>query len=182
MFTGIALSEEAVLYATAVTGELSGFVEGVRWVSADNLHVTLKFLGSFDPLLVTSFLEEMGIAARHLPLTLRLGGIGGYPSLGSARVIWVGAEDTGGRLRKAFADIECVAERYGFPREKRPFRPHVTLGRARARPVRISRDTCDRFKGEVLLNVDEIVLFRSELKSGGARYSIAGKVVRSTPG
>lgn len=179
LFAGLSLSEEAREFVIGVIAGLRYVLDGVRWVPPENLHVTMKFLASCDPRLVPALLGEMEDAASHLPIRLRLGGVGGYPSVRSAKVIWVGAEDLEGRARKAFDVIESGTERLGFAREKRLYSPHVTVGRARAKPLRVSRDICEGFESTVLLEAEEIVLFRSELKRSGAEYSIVGRAGRS---
>ncbi len=176
LFTGLLLSEEAVELVTRITGELSAVVEGVRWVPAGNLHVTLKFIGASDAGDVPCLLDAMSRAAKHLPFGLEVGGLGAFPSLGSARVLWVGARDLEGGAVKVFNVIDKGAERCGVSREKRAYTPHVTIGRCRRRPVRIPTEVAGGFAGSVRLEVSEIVLFSSELKSTGAEYSVVEKV------
>ena len=65
------------------------------------------------------------------PLDLSVGGCGAFPNPKQPSVIWLGLNgDTQGLIRMA-AKTEVICEAHGFPREKRAFKPHLTLGRAR---------------------------------------------------
>lgn len=153
--------------------ELSGALEGVRWVPEPNLHITLRFLGEYPPSTVPLMAEAMRKAARHLPAVVRIGGVGAFPSLGSARVVWIGVADETGAIEKVYNVLDKGAEKCGLGREGRKYRPHVTIGRARRRPVVIPGDLAARLAAEVMeLEVGEIVLFRSKLSSAGAEYSV----------
>jgi 2'-5' RNA ligase len=181
IFTGLALTPEVREFVSDVTVALQGEVRGVRWVPPENLHVTLKFLGNCEESQVARLVDAMQKAASQLPLTLTVRRVGAFPSLGSARVIWVGAEDLEGRVQKVYNVLEKGAERCGFPREKRPYRPHITIGRARKAPVKISTSVASGFDGEISLQVRDLVLFKSELKSGGAEYTVLDRVGSANP-
>ena len=105
---------------------------GVRWVNPDGIHLTLKFLGNIFPSHrdgIQSLLPE--IVGAHSAFTLSAGRIDVFPGIAKPRVIWVGI---GGETRSLFAlqqDIEEALESIGFPRENRPFRAHLTLGRVK---------------------------------------------------
>jgi 2'-5' RNA ligase len=104
-----------------------------RWAGRHALHLTLKFLGEIEPerfqRVVEALSEPLGIGG---PLSLRPAGLGAFPSGARARVIWVGlAGDTAALARGALA-LEGRLQPLGIAREDRPFRAHLTLGRARA--------------------------------------------------
>ncbi|MDD5748490.1 MAG: RNA 2',3'-cyclic phosphodiesterase, partial [Actinomycetota bacterium] len=146
---------------------------GVRWVPKDNLHVTVKFLGRDSEMIVPGLLDNMGKIKELLPLSLIVGGIGGFPSSRSAKVIWVGTEDSKEKLRKIYKILEKELENYGIEKEGRKFMPHITIGRSRE-PVNIPVDKIEIQPLEFI--VREIALYESILKPGGALYSIIGKV------
>lgn len=176
LFTGLALTPEVREHIAGISRRMSGEIEGVRWVPAENLHVTLKFIGWCEQEKIPRIIEAMSEAAAQLPIELSIGGPGGFPSSASARVIWVGAEDRSGRLSTIFRIIERGAEGCGFPREKRGYRPHVTIGRAKKKPVRLPAGPPGESRAPLLLEVEDLVLFRSELKSTGAEYSVVERV------
>ncbi len=180
LFTGLALSEEVGGYVQEVIDALSTSVEGVRWVPGQNLHVTLKFLGACEWPLVDRIVAAMREAASLMPVELSVGGVGGFPSLGSARVLWVGADDVEGRLHKVYNILDRGAEKCGFTSERRRYRPHITIGRARKRPVGIPESLALSFDRRLAMKVTDIILYRSVLKSAGAEYSILERI--SPPG
>jgi 2'-5' RNA ligase len=103
----------------------------VKWVPADHLHLTLKFLGEVEPgrrpeieAAVTASVQ----GARRF--TVGVGGFGAFPAVERPNVIWVGCEGIP-PLELLQHRVEVETERLGFPGEARAFRPHVTLGRAR---------------------------------------------------
>jgi 2'-5' RNA ligase len=101
-----------------------------RWVKEPAVHLTLKFLGATPPERLPSLervLDEVAAAAE--PFTLRFEEVGAFPSPRRPRVIWIGVE-AGPRLRLLQDALERRLAPLGVEREHRPFRPHVTLGRA----------------------------------------------------
>ncbi len=103
----------------------------VRWVPAENLHVTLAFLGEVDEGRVDPVGQALRwVGAQHAPLTLEVGGVGAFPTPRRPRVLWIGAEG-GSALRALQRGVQAALEPLGFAPDERSFHPHVTLGRAR---------------------------------------------------
>src|SRR5213079_1730226 len=164
---------EALWAATARARDLG---LPVKWVRGEGLHLTLKFLGDVadeqEPQLAAALTRA---AAGACTLSLTLGGFGVFPDFSRPRVLWVGIAPEPGleilqhRVEQEFAPL-------GFPTEGRPFRPHVTLGRA-ARDAR-PRDFAGleaalgalRFEAAVV--VESVDLMQSTLQSGGAVYQV----------
>ena len=147
----------------------------VAWVPAQNLHVTLRFLGGVEADTlprVTRALEALAAEAR--PFELAVGGLGAFPTAACARVIWAGLSDGRAAVARLAERVEATLAPVGFEPEARPFSPHITLGRVRApRPdPRLEAALAD---GAALdfgrVRVDTVWLMRSELGAGGARYS-----------
>ena len=152
----------------------------VRWVEADNLHITLKFLGEIRPERVAEVEASLaGVASATQPFTLMLEGFGAFPTLRRPRVIWMGAQASP-ELRCLKQDLEWALAECGFEAETREFHPHLTLGRA---------DPGDR--AGVFRGLDELVaglhltcegavrtvdLMRSSLSQEGAQYSVLSAV------
>ena len=176
VFMGLPLSPEVRRYVVDITRGLSTMLPEVRWVTPENLHVTLKFIGYCGDDRLGTLIDVMKEASIYLPLTLEVGGIGGFPSQGSARVIWVGAEDEDKKIDELYRYLERGAEKFGFTREKRNYKPHITVGRAKKTPVRIPPGIDSVIEPGKMLKVDDIVLFRSVLKKTGAEYSVIERV------
>jgi RNA 2',3'-cyclic 3'-phosphodiesterase len=143
----------------------------VRWLRDDGLHLTLKFLGDIEGSEVRRIDDVLrGIAAAHAPLVLELAGLGAFPSLRRASILWTGVTDEAGLMRLQ-RDLELALSRLGYPRETRPFRPHITVGRTRngARPPDIER-LAATFDYNDRAQVDTMELMRSHLGPGGSVY------------
>jgi 2'-5' RNA ligase len=163
----------------------------LRWTDADAWHLTTAFLGATDP----ARLEEIRAAVARAagttqPFTLGTGGVGAFPSRGRANVAWYGIDDAEGRLAGLAA---AVRRELGLDPETRPFRPHLTLARARgAGSVDLRRWVADAAATAPsgTLRIDELHLMRSHLGGGPARYETVGRaplgapavLVRSRPG
>lgn len=153
---------------------------GVRWVDAEGIHLTLKFLGNIEERQVPPLKAALGeVASEESPFTLCLTEFGAFPTPRSPRVLWVGVGGVGGEEEKLARLQRAMEERVsplGFPREERPFSPHLTLGRVRAEASPLER----RLLGESLAKasseeapsflVDTLSLMQSTLTPQGARY------------
>jgi 2'-5' RNA ligase len=140
---------------------------GIRLVRPDGIHLTLRFLGDTSPTQVETLLPQFGAAAALCPpAEARVDGLGTFPERGRPRVLWLGLEVPLSVLELQRA-CERAARAAGFEKEERPFRAHLTLGRWRERAARPDLPPADL--GTTRL--EELVLFRSDLRSGGAVYT-----------
>jgi 2'-5' RNA ligase len=170
-FIAVPLPEtlRAELLATATT--LGGELPGVKWSrKVENLHVTIKFLGRIAADRLAAVGEALGSAVRVVPrFEIDVRGMGAFPSLRRANVIWVGVTSEADQLARIAAAVEVMAAELGVgEREARPFRGHVTLGRAPGRNGVDARGAlaplADRAFGRVA--VDELHLYESQLGKG----------------
>jgi len=148
-----------------------GGADGVRWARSEVLHLTLRFLGEVEPDLVPDLIAALRpILASHPPLDLVLEGGGAFPRRGRPRVLWVGVGGQVGALRALVADTEAALADLGFETERRPYSPHITLGRVkRGRP----RELVERLESLGRLGdfrATEVVLFESHLRPSGAQH------------
>jgi 2'-5' RNA ligase len=148
---------------------------GVRWVNPDGIHLTLKFLGNIFPSnqeSIESILPE--IVSAHPAFSLSAGRIGVFPGLSKPRVIWVGI---GGETRGLFAlqkDIEEALLTIGFPKEDRPFRAHLTLGRVKSPRALQGIETAiaqEQSFDAGLFPAKEVLFIKSDLTPAGAIYT-----------
>ena len=150
----------------------------VSWDRAEKFHITLKFLGEVAAPRVEDLARAAGIAASRVePFRLLLGGPGTFPPKGAPRVLWLGIGDPSGRLASLQRSLEdeCAAER--FPREARPFHPHLTVGRVREQAGARALGEAHRaaaFEAEEF-EVTELLVVRSELGPGGSRYTVLSR-------
>jgi 2'-5' RNA ligase len=104
---------------------------------------------------------------RKVGFRIRPTGFGAFPSNKKAHVLWSGVDEGSTALSNLAADVEEVLEALGFGREKRRYKPHVTLGRVRGRPARLSGDADVQAPVFTARRLD---LVESLLGAGGATY------------
>ncbi|HUF49420.1 MAG TPA: RNA 2',3'-cyclic phosphodiesterase [Longimicrobiales bacterium] len=155
----------------------------IRWTAADALHLTLKFLGEIEGAAVNRIDTALrAVAAQHAPLTLRPGGVGAFPAIRRASIVWVGIEPDSALLALQ-RDLELALSRLGYAREQKPFRPHITVGRTRgsARAPDIERHASElRYESQV--RVATLDLMRSHVGANGSRYeALLRRTLGETP-
>jgi RNA 2',3'-cyclic 3'-phosphodiesterase len=151
-----------------VQSELKAATHSARWVAAESIHITLKFLGE---------VQEGKIADIHAavtgltwkPFTITVRGVGFFPGTRSPRIFWAGMESP--TMQELAAQVDSKMEPLGFEKEKRAFRPHITLARAKDTRIDASLVTAaTHFKDHDFGSffVDRMFLFRSTLRPSGA--------------
>lgn len=154
-------------------GQLRRDLPPARWVRAEGVHLTLKFLGEQPETTVGRLGEVVPASLAGLaPVTVRLGGAGFFPDDRRPRVAWVGGKAPG--LERWVDAVEGCAVELGVPRERRPFAVHLTLARLdRPWGAQAVEDFCVRVGKWTLpgFQAREIVLFESLLKPAGAVYT-----------
>jgi 2'-5' RNA ligase len=166
-FVALDLPDTARGRVAEVVAGLKPRLPGVRFTAAAGWHLTLRFLGPSEPTVLSDLEPPLREAAGACPaVDAEIGGLGLFPERGSPRVLWLHFALPEAVLRLQSA-CEAAAVRAGFPREGRPFRSHLTLGRWRDPAPRpqlpaVSLGSC---------RLETLVLFRSELRSTGAVYT-----------
>ncbi len=174
-FIAIDFPEETRKALEDIQKELKQCGAGVRWVRPSSIHLTLKFLGNIHPTQVEDIALAVAQEVRdEPPITLRAAGLGAFPSQRNPRVIWIGMEGEVQRLTRIQARVENALEPLGFVREKRPFRPHLTIGRVKDRrrlqSLIDAMATLDMPQFDSF-DVTEIILYKSDLRPTGAIYT-----------
>lgn len=155
----------------------------VRWVNPENIHLTIKFLGEVQvdriPELEDALLRSsIGIA----PFTLSVRGLGCFPNSHSPSVIWAGMGGQLDLLVNFARQVETVFGAIGFAVERRPFSPHLTLGRIKrgARPSERAAvgELIERLPTKEIGVIDAraLSLVKSDLRPEGPLYSILATV------
>jgi 2'-5' RNA ligase len=142
---------------------------GLKWVPADSLHITLRFLGHLERAVLDQVIENAR-RVRFEPFSLRLAHQGTFGSGRRIRVVWLGVEAGEPPLRQLAADVEKACAAAGLPPDERPFRAHVTLARARGAGLPLPDlpvpPELPAFKAR------EFQLYRSRLSPTGSTYSV----------
>jgi 2'-5' RNA ligase len=165
---------------TALQEELGRFGPGVKWTRADNLHLTLLFLGEVEELEVVSICRVVKQRARrHAPFAVDVAGLGAFPNPRRPKILWAGLTEGVAELRALHADLEEGLLDLGcYRREDREYTPHLTLGR-------LSHDDRAEEWGPTLAKyadwqagsspVDDVLVMASEMRRGGPEYSVLGR-------
>jgi 2'-5' RNA ligase len=167
LFVGVELPEDICERLAS----LSGGVPGARWVPAENIHLTLRFIGEVDGGEAEDIFHALR-AVRPRRFDLTLSGVGHFDKGDDVRQLWVGVE----RNAELFAlrdRIESVLVRQGLEPEGRRFTPHVTLARLRDTPLhRVSTFLAHNslFRAGPI-PVDHFTLFSSYLQGSGPIYT-----------
>ncbi|MBN2123396.1 MAG: RNA 2',3'-cyclic phosphodiesterase [Deltaproteobacteria bacterium] len=162
---------------SGVSRELRISSLNARWVHENNIHLTVVFLGD----VADEHIPSMGagiekVCLKTSPFHISLTGIGFFPTRRQPRVLWLGLNGDMERMSLFRDDLQRVVTPFGVREEKRPFKPHLTLGRFR-RFDQGSGYLLDRFLtryGDLTSPpgaLRELVLFRSDLKPAGAVYT-----------
>ena len=147
--------------------DLRPLLRGLRWVSTEGWHLTLRFLGPSTREALDHLSQKLLGAASVCPAGEgRLRELGLFPERGSPRVLWLNIE-LPEPVRALQQACEAAARTAGFAPEQRPFKSHLTLGRWRERVPRPQLP----FVGSGVARLDELILFRSDLRPQGALYT-----------
>jgi len=150
---------------------------GVRWVPAENVHLTLKFLGEVDEGLVPDLEAALAaVAGAARPFALALEGGGCFPNARSPNVIWVGVAEGAEEAGRLAGEVERALGPLGFAPEKRRFRSHLTIGRPKE-PRAGAATTAEKIaqlKGYRAspAEVRALALIKSTLTAEGAEYDV----------
>lgn len=145
-----------------------------RWVAENQYHITLRFLGE----VTEAELDRVQAAVRQAVvgwqerMNLSVRGLGAFPNVRRARILWAGVEGDAAALKRLHARVEAQLVGHGFASEERPFRPHITLARLRT-PGPLPA-YLERYREHTFGNwrVERIHVIESELSPAGPRYTV----------
>ena len=155
----------------------------VKWVAPGGIHLTLKFLGNIPSKRVAEITAAIEEAAQGItPFHLEISGLGAFPSLRQARVLWVGIGGEVDKLSRLQQNIDSALAALGFAKEERSFVPHLTLARIRQGASPLERRSFGELVGSTIfedkyhVEVEAIRLMRSQLMPAGAIYTCLSAV------
>ncbi len=145
---------------------------GARWVPADQLHLTLRFIGEVDGNLFKDIKEMLSAVAAE-NFAMRLKGIGHFPLRKRPRVLWVGIE-TNDRLLRLRSKIESTLVRGRLEPEGRKYSPHITIARLKDTPAVKAGNfiAANGLFASPSFTVQEFLLYSSKLTVKGAIHTI----------
>ncbi len=179
-FVAIEVSAAVKERAAALVRELDHQSTGVRWVKPESMHVTLAFLGEVLAEGIPDVCRAVDVAVQEQsPFGIHLAGVGAFPNVSRPRTVWLGVGEGAEQLVEIERVLRNQLAELGFPREKRAFTPHLTLGRVRevrrgasqlSEPLAAQRDY-----NAGRMQVREVIVFSSELNPRGPVYTALGR-------
>jgi RNA 2',3'-cyclic 3'-phosphodiesterase len=174
IFVAVALNAAVREAVGNLRARLNSAASSLRWVPPENMHLTLKFLGEITERRVARVTDAAReVAGRNGPFSIMLAGMGAFPSARRPRVVWVGVGQGADELVALARDLDTTLRREKFPREARPFRPHLTVARAKhSGPVPDLAGPLGELGGVVVgtQTVDMLFVMESMLHPSGAIY------------
>jgi 2'-5' RNA ligase len=184
LFIAIAVPDLVKEQIKMAQGQLRiGLERGVvRWTKPAQFHLTLRFLGRIDAGLVESLVDALRVVCRSArSFQLQANGVGFFPNARAPRVVWIGVQDSGGRLSTLQQTVQQATHRFTAEKAEERFNGHITLGRikhlSRKETDALAR-TAGRF-AETLFGewtAHELHLMQSELSPEGAEHRLLAAI------
>ncbi len=180
-FVAILLDDTVRAAVASAIERLRLLGRAVAWVPPQNLHLTIQFLGgqSEERLAAAEAALEDAVGS-SAPIDVTFHGIGAFPGLVRPRILWIGIAHGALEVRALQTRVSDALAARGFPREERPWHPHLTIGRV-FDDRRWRRDAGPELQGALARaaatsfgtqRVAEVALMRSDLSTAGARYAL----------
>lgn len=175
VFIAIPLPRHIVATLGDVQADLKQYGLKVKWTRPENIHLTLKFLGDVDKADLNSVSNVVNTAAKGFgAIRLCTKGVGVFPGVKRARVLWTGISGQTDLLAKLQENIDAGLSEIGFLREKRAFTGHLTIGRLKGNPYPdLFIEMVKKFKDMASdpFVADRIHVIKSDLTSSGPIYT-----------
>lgn len=150
-------------------------VNRIKWVSPDSLHITLKFLGEIEKERLKDVFEAAEKTSCNFScFSVNIQGMGIFPESGTPRVLWVGIEEGSLELLQIVQKLETDLFEKGFAREKKDWKPHITIGRVKQiNNKQLIKNLVSREKNMegAKVKVEKISVMQSRLTPQGAIYT-----------
>jgi len=144
------------------------------WSRVENIHLTLKFFGNVEVDRIPAISAAATRATEQFSnFEIGIGNTGVFPRPSRPQVLWIGVDDPSGNLSALQQQLETECATAGFTKEDLAYHPHLTI--ARLRKPEAARRLADTHLNMIFepihVKVNELIIFRSELSSKGARYT-----------
>jgi 2'-5' RNA ligase len=145
-------------------------IDGMRWQSQEQMHLTLKFVGEVDKTTASELRHELDNIV-HPDFTMTIAGIGYFPEGKKPKVVWAGIKENE-NLQELHQKVEGHCEEMGIAPENRSYKPHITLGRTKNTSKRAVTSFINQHKKFTITDtpVSKFVLYESKLHPDGARH------------
>ena len=149
--------------------------DGIRWIPAENLHLTVWFLGEVSDARAAAVLDALGPPLRTAAFELHVAGFGAFPPSGPPKVLWMGVRHGLDELARAHEEIGERLQPWGFLLEGRPFSAHLTIARVKDPPHGAARAALRQALAHEPADaghcrIDALTVFRTRTAPRGAVY------------
>lgn len=129
LFVGIKLENSVLEQIDKFLKPFKKTASPVKWTELQNLHVTLKFIGEVPDSQYNMIQKKLASADFNTgPLELTFRGCGKFGRGRDMNIFWIGIDENQ-IMQDVYHRIENSLHRLGIPKEKRPFKPHITVAR-----------------------------------------------------
>jgi 2'-5' RNA ligase len=147
----------------------------LRWVSADQMHLTVRFIGPVPDERIPILLKALEAPLRLEPFDVELNGCGVFPKSGPPRVVWIGLSQGLEQLQAMHEEFNRRLGSLGFAPEDRPFSAHLTLARIKEIAAPASRHLRDSIRDlpprKARCRIESATVFKSDLSPRGSCYT-----------
>ena len=181
VFLALDLDEPVKKQLLRLQNRLAAVGADVRWVKAEHIHLTMKFLGDVSDKIAADLCRlSQNVAAEFEPFEFTARGAGCFSNHGRPRVIWMGVDDPSGSVRRLHDRIEKTLAPLGLRRELRAFKPHITLGRIssprNALELRADVEKNNAFEAGTQ-QATEITVYSSQLSPEGPIHTVMSRAL-----
>ncbi|MGE5178881.1 MAG: RNA 2',3'-cyclic phosphodiesterase [Bacteroidota bacterium] len=183
-FVALLIPDDWIAWVREVAGGMKPRSSGLSWVKPENAHFTVRFLGNLDDAELQRVRDSVRRSGAPLVAPLaRLGRLGAFPRPERPRVLWVGLAQGGAETEAVATAVNEALEADGFGPLDKPFRPHLTLARAREG----ARGVADLVRAPLpeappAGRLQHLAVMKSELHPSGAMYNVLEEIRLLSPG
>lgn len=159
-------------FYSKIKKDFAGVISG-RWIPAENLHITYKFLGNVPENKVKDIKNVLSeILDKQINTKIILKGLSAFPNIENPKVFYISVEDKKGDLKEIYNFVEEKLENLEFEREKRSFTPHITLKRPKFVKIHQFEEKIKEYKYKEFAHIFniEVNVIESILTNKGAIY------------
>ncbi|MDW8066060.1 MAG: RNA 2',3'-cyclic phosphodiesterase [Aquificaceae bacterium] len=174
VFAGFFVTKRIQEAVERLQAQSESFIRG-KWVEPQNFHMTFQFIGDVEQGRLVDILKSLQEASQRLkPVRVKYKGMGVFPSLDRARVLWIGVSEGHRQLIEVAKTIVRFNRQAGIKDEGKPFHPHVTVCRIKEFEKKSLREFLRQHEGTNFGEdlVDRVALVKSSLTSVGPIYTV----------
>jgi len=174
LFIAIELPQNLRVYFYNIISRMSDDNHGIKAVIPDNIHLTLKFLGSTSIGGVSKIAKAVNsVSAVFSKFNFDTGNrMGAFPGLKSARIIFVPIEEGSEKIIRIYDKLEDSLSKIKIEKETRKFMPHLTIARIRNMIDLREKINSISITPQKEIECTHLTLFESVLKRSGAEYKV----------